>query len=165
MLELRGSFRWTDSLQGYWLSIRPRPAWAVIGIALLALAVVLASLEWRGYLTNGKHAPGPLTYSLLVLCFMFAVYYPWVQRRRFQKSKVLSLPITYQFGDDEIIVSNELSTRRLPWKLIVAARESRKMYLLYDAAGPQLVIPKRFATSPDAQRRLREQLASRGLVA
>jgi hypothetical protein len=164
MLELRGSFTWRDSLQAFWISVRPRPVWAIVGIALLALAVALASFEWRGYLKNGGHAPSPLTYSLVVLIFMFAVYYPWIHYQRFQKSKTMSLPVTYQFGNDEIIISNELSTTRFPWTIIVAARESKNMYLLYDAAGPQVAIPKRFATSPDAQSHLREQLASRGLV-
>ena len=161
MLELSGALTWKDSLQIYWLSIRPRPAWAVVGVVLSALALFLMLQEWQEFFAGGL-APSALSYSVLVL--MFFVYYPWVFFRAYAKSNSLSLPVTFRFEPEQIVVSNELSTTRVPWAHITSVRENRRAYLLYEHARPMVGIPKRLA-SADQLKELAQYIKSRGVVA
>jgi hypothetical protein len=162
MFEFSGTLTWKDSLHIYWLSIRPRPAWAAVGVLLLLLALFLLGMEWRDFL-NGGRAPGVLSYSLLVLTLLFFVYYPWQHYRAFKKSTRLSRPITFRFEPGQIIASEEMSTHRIPWSEITSVRESRHAYLLLDPVEARLGIPKRMA-SEQQRGRLAEYIRTRGVV-
>src|SRR5882672_5164505 len=164
MVEITGTFTWRDSLRAFWLSMRPRPVFAVVGICLGALAIGLLLVEWRAFIRDGTGHPGGLTYSLLVLLFVFLLYYPWKHYRAFKKSRTLSMPVTFRFERNAITISTELMTAKCPWSEFVSARENSHLYLLRDVAGQAIPIPKRFANTHEIARAVHEQLRVRRLV-
>jgi hypothetical protein len=77
---------------------------------------------------------------------------------------VAAVPWTVVVSDEGVAFSNELAAARFPWALITRAMENRHVYLLCDANGPMVAIPKRFVASDENRNLLREILRQRGLI-
>jgi len=164
MIELRGSYTWRDSYRVFLLSSRPRRAWAIVGAILLAALVWALYISWADFLRNGRGSPGALTYGSIVLVLLFGVYYPIAHYRAYKRSKSLSAPVTILLDDEAIAFSQEHLSARYLWPQIIAARENRHLYLLYNDAGPAVAIPKRFADDASQSDSLRAMLRARQLV-
>jgi len=165
MISVTGTMTWRDSLAAYLLLIRPRRSYAIVGVLLLFIAMVLQMFEWTRYIQTGAGRPYVLISILLFLALNLGVYLPWHHYRAFRRSKLLGLPIEYRIDESGIQIHTQFGNSTIPWQVITSIKQNGSMYLLSDSVTLHLPVMKRFIESESAAQNLRILLRENGLSA
>jgi len=149
---IKGALLQRDYVQAQFLHMRPRKAFAVVGVLLLCLAGVAL------FLGDGAL---PLVGALTFLAAQFFVYIPWRARRAFTQYKALSEPVTITLQDDGLCFEREHGNGILPWSQIVKWKGSRDLFLLYPADHIFHLVPRHFFESEAAFSAFRSTVVAR----
>jgi hypothetical protein len=131
---IQGALTLADYLAAQRLHLKPRPAFAVIGVVLvlLLLAALILSPSWE------------LGLALTVLAAMFFVYTPLKARRTFRQFKALSEPMVVERREGGLLFKSANGEGMVPWSHILKWRRSPTLILFYPASGFFYVLPSRF---------------------
>jgi YcxB-like protein len=140
MVSIQGSIQEADYLAALRLHRKPRPAFAVVGILLLAVA--LAAL----YTSRSV----PLGMALAFLLLIFFVYEPLKAKRVFRQYKALSEPTTVELRNDGLFFKRETGEGLVPWSHVIKWRSNDELLLLYPASGLFYLLPSHFFPSSEA---------------
>jgi hypothetical protein len=127
-----------DYVRSQFLHMRPRRAFAVIGVFLLLLfaaAVVIGD------------GAIPLLALLAFLGLQFFVYVPWRSRRAFNQYKALSEPVSITLREDGLYFARAHGSGLLPWSQIRKWKASSDLILLYPADHIFHLVPRHFFAS------------------
>lgn len=148
---IQGSLQEADYLAAQRLHIRPRPIFAVVGLMLLAVALVMlyASRSWT------------LALALAFLFVVLFVYEPFKAKRLFRQYKALSQRTIVEIRDNGLFFKHENGEGLVPWSHVIKWRSNDKLLLLYPASGLFYLLPSHFFPSPDAFREFVTQVQSK----
>jgi hypothetical protein len=134
MAPIHGLLTEADYLAAQRLHMKPRSAFAIVALALVALAVAsfIASPSWM------------LGAALAMLAATFFVYLPFNAKRTFRQYKALSEPTSIEVRDEGVYFKRETGEGLVPWSHVVKWRHSSTLLLLYPANRVFYLIPAHF---------------------
>jgi hypothetical protein len=137
-----GTLQLDDLVRAQRLHLRPRRAYARVGVVLLALGGVTAIVLLV--------APGEWHWGRLVmpacLAYLFASWYsllPYLARRQYAQQKDLQRELSFHAAEDGLHARNELGQAIRPWSDIRKWKEDEHLFLLYITDSLYLMVPKR----------------------
>jgi hypothetical protein len=140
-----------DFVSACFVHMRARRSIAVLGFAVLALALLAEGLAAYKWMRHGGSPWSLIVLNLaLILVFAYFVWYiPWRARRTFRLFKAASEPFTLGLTPEGLRWESSLGGTLVPWPHIHRWREGRELFLLYPADILFYVVPKRFFDSSD----------------
>jgi hypothetical protein len=154
-----GSARVNDAFDMLLLHVKPRPAFAILGSAMVVLAVAACFLPQR---TPDGHTGSPsigLPVALAFLALYAFVYVPWNVRRLFRQNPLRNMSCRYEVADTGLTLKSERGETRFLWSDFRRWRSNRKVLLLYLTDASFIGLPARLFRSHD------KYLDLQGLVA
>jgi hypothetical protein len=158
IVEMRGTLTAGDFLAAQWLHVKPRRAYAIVGIALLALA---AWLIWASFsVPRLRGNAWPLIGSLGFLCALLL----WARHkslRMYRQLRALQREIHFVPTDSGLFSESETGRGTTPWTDFVKWKHGNDLFLLYIADEIFHLIPERFFSSSEDVLGFRELLAAK----
>lgn len=148
---VQGRCKESDYMSAQFLHLRPRPAFAVVGILLLGLAV-WALFDSRSLILLG---------CLIFLVAICAFYIPFKAKRTFRQYKALSEPIVMEVREDGLFFKRQNGEGLVPWSHIIKWRSSKTLVLLYPADNLFYIVPSHFFDAPEMYNSFLEALRAR----
>ena len=144
-MDVHGTFEPRDSWAVHWLLIKPRPAYAVLGVLLLAL---FAWAMWYSLQSSKQVQPDWMPWVLLgsagYLALHYCVYLPYRIKRTFRLRKDVQRPISFDISESALLIRTETGQESKPWTDFYRWKEDQRVFLLYISDVAHIVIPKRF---------------------
>lgn len=148
-----------DYLAGVRLNMRPRKAWAIAGIALLAvMAAGAAILLWKVVVGEGDWLDLIFPAAVAWLALWYWAFIPRQVRKLYSQQRSLQEPFDAAFDTAGMRVNNERGDAMLPWTDVHKWRESKRLFLIYQSDALFHLLPKRCFESEAEQKGLRELL-------
>jgi hypothetical protein len=149
VLELQGTLNLADVLRfQYFHTLRrtwPIAAFIILFVLLvvpLAVFAVVANPE-SGWTPVIKNALPFLL--LLLLWFILLGIMPYRNARKVLASQAyLREPIAYTFTDEAISGTGPSTQWRIAWSVVKRIRETKSLFLVYQAPNLAIIVPKRF---------------------
>lgn len=131
---VQGVLTLADYMAAQRLHLKPRPIFAIIGAALIlvALAAMFLAPSWE------------LGIALAVMAGMFFVYLPLKARWTFKQFKALSEPMALEVREAGLFFKSTNAEGLVPWSHIAKWRRSSTLMLLYPASGFFYMVPSSF---------------------
>lgn len=150
-----------DYLAGVRLNLRPRAAWAAVGLVVLALAALAIMLGvWD--LMHGKAEAWDVIGVLAIGYFpvWYFVYLPIRVRKLYKQQRMLNEPHEVTFSESGVSTTHSTGSGTLPWSNIHKWRESDELFLIYQSDALFSIFPKRHFGLAGEIERFRHFLAS-----
>ena len=157
-MEFRGTFTASDLVAAQWLHVRPRPAYALVGIAILGTAIFAT---WHSF---SKPNPGSNAWLLLgsVVLIGASALWTWHRTTRtFRQRKDLQRAIRFETTDSGLITENETGRGTTPWSDFLRWKENERLFLLYLSDDMFHIVPKSFFGAKDDVPEFRELLIAK----
>ena len=158
-IEGTGELTERDCWKALWLHVRPRPAFLVIGVALLALFALAVVVSAVDVVSGGsrKGSFGVVVFALAAVALGVWQYAAWI--RTLRSTPALKGPYRIVLTETGISGFSDLVTGESAWGAFIGWREGRDLFLLYSGSQSMHALPKRwFAGSADQVRSLLEGL-------
>ena len=127
-----------DYVRAQYLHMRPRRAFAVVGVLLLAAAL------WAMYV-----APSwILGVGLGAIVVSLGISLPWLAKRTYRQYKALHLPVTIELRSDGLYFRRSHGEGLVPWDHVVKWRCNSRLVLIYPANRLFYLVPAHLFTSP-----------------
>jgi hypothetical protein len=149
-MKIGGQLTERDFVAALYLHLRPRRTFAVVGVLLIALSLMVMVGVGASAWHHGRSLWLPITMLgfLVYLGTYFLLWLPYQARRAFGQQKAASLPFQATVSEEGLRLENQLGTGLLPWAHVYKWREGRDLFLVYFSGALYYVIPKRFFGSP-----------------
>lgn len=138
---------------------RKRSYWIGLGVAI-AISVILLPLSIFNLLTGDMRTGLYFIPLLLLLAFLVSIplWNGWLTIRSASKTENLTLPATYELGDEKVFVVNQIAEVKYDWSMFSRAFEDRNYYFITYSTNKYMFqfIPKRAFVSIDQKRMARE---------
>lgn len=151
-----------DYLAAVRLNMRPRKAWAVVGIVLLVVfAAAIGLMLWRLASGQGQWFDFALAAAVVWLVAWYWVFLPRQVRKLYSQQRSLQEPFEAIFDDAGMRTRSERGDGTLLWADAHKWRESKHLFLIYQSDALFHLLPKRCFGSEAEQAQLRDLLLSR----
>lgn len=143
-----------DLRRALWVHIRPRPVFAVIGVALALLLVAVFTLALYRLLTSGEGLSLVLTLGACIAYFgwYFFVCLPRRMTRLYDQQKMLHDEFSVEISDEHLTSRNAHGESKIPWSVFHKWKSGGGMVLLYQSDALFHVFPARvFPSAADFQ--------------
>ncbi len=138
-IHAEGTILEGDYVRAQYLHIKPRPLFAVLGLLILIMVVVVFL-----FMPNWILA-GALAYLILWAGFLI----PWFAKKNYRQYKAISEPMTLEVREDGIFFKRKNGEGLLPWMDIVKWRQNKSLFLLYPANNLFHLVPKHFFSNSE----------------
>ena len=135
-MHIHGQLNEEDYVAAQFLHMRPSLPYAITGVLLLVIMLVVCALD------HSKESLIALA-ALAFFALMLFVYTPYRARRTFREYKALSEPVTYEIRDDGLYARREHGEGLVPWADLVKSKKNQKLILLYPARNIFYMLPQR----------------------
>ncbi len=148
MIEIKQKLSTKDVRQATLLHLRPRPAFAILGLILLALLLVglISSLcspnRWN---TNTLIMIGVTLYSVIVIFVLI----PSKATKTFRQNKFFMYTMNCVFDEDGLHTESEINKSDMPWDHFRKFKTGKRMLLLYPSDATYFVFPKHLFTDAE----------------
>jgi hypothetical protein len=143
-MELRGTLSARDVLAAQWLHIKPRPTYAVVGIALLAGALWAL---WFSFSLPDLRSNGWLLAGSIVAITAFGLWLPYRTVRSYRQRKGMQRQLRMVPTDAGLLGENETGHASVPWTDFLKWKEGHSAFLLYVSDDAFHIVPKHFFQS------------------
>jgi hypothetical protein len=157
-VELRGTPTATDLVAAQWLHIKPRPAYAIVGIALLVCATWGI---WYSFSVPSLRGNGWLLVGSVGLIAVLAVWTRYKAIRTYGQIRALQRAIRLEPTEAGLLSESETGRGTTPWSDFLKWTEGNGLFLLYISDDMFHIVPKRFFSSKEDIAEFRNMLATR----
>jgi len=148
VIVIRQEIRPEDYRRAAYLHLRPRPAFGVAGILMLALAALVLVMKIL--------SPDPWNSSTFMLtgCFVFfAVYFLivtlWQATRQFKQNRFLTHLVEFRIDETGLHVRSDLGTTDIPWDHLRKWKENKRLILLYPTDATYYLFSRRLFSAEE----------------
>ena len=154
-----GTFERSDAIDMLLLHVKPRPWFAVVGSALVVLAIAACFLPHRT--PDGRtEEPSLFLPAILVFLALYAfLYVPWNVYRLYQQHPMRMLSSRVEASDGGLTIKSERGEARLSWSDFRRWRSNSKVLLLYMTDANFVTFPARLFAADGAYGEFRELVA------
>lgn len=145
-MELSGTLTATDLVVAQWVDIKPRPAFAIVGIALLATGIWAI---WYSFSVPSLRGNGWLLLGSLGLMAALAVRIRYKAIRIYRQRRAMQRSIRLEPTDTGLFSKSETGHGITPWSDFLKWKEGNGLFLLYVSDDMFHIVPKRFFNSED----------------
>lgn len=147
-----------DFRRAQWLHVKPRPAYAITGIVLLALVGPLLFIALVVPLTQGRLPPTAILVATAGVAYLggIALYTRWKIGRVYDQMKALHGEFTMTVDERGIHSSSERGTATMLYSDILRIREDERVVLVYHADNLFNMVPKSSPLLIEAAARISE---------
>ncbi len=141
-----------DYRRGVWISIRPRPAFAVAGVIFIALALSIFFLSAYRFAATGQDGLPVLAVGLVLgYCGVDWLWWrPRQMKRQYDQLKVLQVEYTVEITEEAFITRSVYGESKVPWSVFHRWKSTNDMVVLYQSDASLQVCPRRvFPSSAD----------------
>lgn len=133
-----------DFRRAQWLHVKPRPAYAITGILLLALVGPLLLIALVVPLTQGHSPPTIILVAIAGAAYLggIALYTRWKIGRVYDQMKSLQGEFTMTVDERGIHSSGERGQATMLYSDILRIREDERIMLIYHADNLFNMVPK-----------------------
>ena len=147
-MEIKGAPHPDDYVAAYWLHIKPRRSYAIVGCLLIALSLGVTWYLFFGATKQQSYWPGLAILGGLVYFFLFFfVYMPFHLKRQHRQRKDAHKEFTITVTESSVNVQFENGHYNKLWADYLKWKEGGSMFLLYHSDSVYMVVLKRFFSS------------------
>jgi hypothetical protein len=177
VFEARGILTLGDLVRFQYFHILRRTWWIAAAVVVLLTGTMtfyiitgLGAADWGVMLRTVS----PYVLLLVLWVLLVGVMPYWKARRQFQSQSYFGNPITYTFTPETIGGQVTGGSWQVAWKMVHQLRETRSLFLLYQASSIAVLVPKRFFRSQSEMNQWRqltrmclasEQIEAPGVIA
>ena len=156
MIEATGILTSGDYVRAQYLHIRPRLAYKILGVLILALFTWAA---WFSFASeNTELLDLFFVVAIVFLILNFAVYLPWKTRRIYKQQKALQRELAFVFDEDGVSVSSQNGQSVTPWDDYLKWKQNDQLILIYLSDCMYHMLPKGLFVDPADFDRVRDLL-------
>ena len=157
-MELKGTLTEGDLAAAHWLHVRPRPAYAVIGVAILAGAIWAL---WFSFSSPRLQGNGWLLAGSLAAMAGFAIWMRLKVGRTYRQHRAMHREIRLEPVETGLVGETETGRGTTPWGDFLKWKEGKGLFLLYVSDEMFHIVPKRFVQSESDVSLFRDMLAAK----
>ena len=147
-MEIKGAYQPDDYVSAYWLHIKPRRSYALVGCLLIALSLGMTWYLFFGATKQHSYWPGFVILGGFVYIFLcFFVYIPFRLKREYRQQKHSQKEVTIAITENSLNTQTENGHLNKPWADYLKWKEGGRMFLLYYSDSVYMIVPKRFFLS------------------
>lgn len=159
-IEAEGELTERDYMKAQWLHLKPRRPLLYVGYGLLFLIGIAAALAVGSSASVGDTTPAIGFFAVLGL-FVILVLWQWLAyRRAYRSQRTLSGTQRLLFSESGIRGAFAYGAGETEWGAFIKWRESRDLFIIYQASNLMHIIPKRWFAGEQAVTDLRILLES-----
>jgi hypothetical protein len=134
-MTLKNRIEPVDYRRAVWLHMKPRRTFAIAGVALVVLALLM--FGWALYILFSRGEDLPLVLGLGTgLAWLAGYFFVWLPRqlnRIYDQQKLLHAEITVEITDEHLVSRSVHGESKLPWSVFHKWKSGGGVVLLYQS--------------------------------
>ncbi len=161
-IEIEGQLTEKEHTAAQWLNLKPRPVFAIAGVLLVILSLIVL---WLSFLGPYSHQAGTARWAVLAflgyLLFHWTFVLPMKWRRIYRQQLSLQKPYKLEITEQGISGQTDNMQGTNSWSDYIRWKEGNGVFLLYWSDALFQVIPLRFFSTGEQVEEFRNILCEK----